>query len=59
MKAKKPKRKNYPTKLRVVIFKAKHSEYKRMKLLAKKTTDGNLSLLIRAKVLGVELKKSS
>lgn len=53
---KKKKRKNYPTKLRVVIFKAKHSEYKLMKALAKKETDGNLSLLIRSKLL---VKKAS
>lgn len=48
---KKKKRKNYPTKLRVIIFKAKHSEYRRMVSLAKKLTDGNLSLLIRSMVL--------
>jgi hypothetical protein len=53
---KKKKRKIYPTKLRVVIFKATHSEYKRMKALAKKETKGNLSLLIRQRLLS---KKAS
>ena len=59
MKTKKPKRKNYPTKLRVVIFKTKHSEYKKMVALAKKETDGNLSLLIRSRVLQIAAKKKS
>lgn len=59
MKTKAKKRKAYPTKLRVVIFKAKHSEYKKMKSIAKKETEGNLSLLIREKVLGKLLQKSS
>lgn len=49
---KKAKKKNYPTKLRVVIFKCEHDDYKKMQQLAKKRTLGNLSLLIRQKVLG-------
>lgn len=54
-KVKKAKRRNYPTKLRVIVFKAKHSDYNKMAALAKKHTKGNLSLLIRAKVLGQKL----
>lgn len=48
----KKKRKNYPTKLRPTIFKQTHKEYILMKRMAKKETKGNLSLLIRTKVLG-------
>lgn len=51
MKAKKKK----ATKLRVVVFKTKHAEYKQMTKLARKLTNGNLSLLIRARVLGQRL----
>lgn len=54
---KKVKKKNYPTKLRVTIFKQKHSEHKLMKQMAKRQTKGNLSLLIRKKVLGKQLEK--
>lgn len=53
---KKSKKKSYPTKLRVTIFKQKHSEYKLMKQMARKLTKGNLSLLIRKKVLGKNIK---
>lgn len=49
---KKAKKKNYPTKLRVVVFKVKHEEYRLMRVKAKKEAKGNLSLLIRSKVLG-------
>jgi hypothetical protein len=48
---KKTKRKSYPTKLKVIILKAKHSEYRQMMKLAKKLANGNLSLLIRNCVL--------
>jgi hypothetical protein len=58
MKKKKAKKKNYPTRLRVVIFKARHEEYRLMKKLAKKITKGNLSLLIRNKVLGRSIKSA-
>lgn len=53
---KKKKRKDYPTKLRIVIFKVGHGDYKKIKAMAKKETKGNVSLLIRSKVL---LKKAS
>lgn len=44
---KKAKRKNYPTKLKIINIKAKASERKALLAMAKKYTDGNLSLWLR------------
>lgn len=52
MKKTKKKKIVYPTKLRPTIFKQTYKEYAKMVKLAKKLTKGNLSLLIRLKVLG-------
>lgn len=56
---KKKKRKSYPTKLRVIVLKAKRSEYIKLKSLAALYTDGNLSLLLREAALSyIPTKKS-
>lgn len=55
---KKVKRKNYPTKLKVVILKAKHSEYKALVKMAKRFSEGNLSAWLRTAGLKYIPKKS-
>jgi len=50
------KRKWYPTKLEIVVLKVKKSEKKKMKALARKETRGNVSLLIRRRVLQSNVK---
>lgn len=51
-------KKSYPTKLKVIVLKAQHSEYIQLKAIAKKYTKGNLSLLLRSAALAYGPKKS-
>lgn len=52
MAKKKAKRKNYPTKLKVVNIKMPHDDFAQIQAKAWETHDGNVSALLREAGLG-------